>query len=263
MALFHALEENIPRTGLDKYDNFIISLFGGRANSLEDVFSEADCHVLSFNYDRLFEIAFLNHFNHHDPGQFGLYSTNVLNSGFNRGKNGVFDAVKPAAGRFNFLKLHGSLGWWVRKEQSSAPERLYRATSPNTRVTLQDIEALATNAPDELAWKPLLAFPHERQSSRKFYQESKKSAGYHWAPYIDAVWNYAGDLVAEATEVKVIGYSFDQNDSRYMVEELLSKVPASLKIVLKHKKEAEADVMRKVEGYKALRGRVEFDPASF
>jgi hypothetical protein len=128
---------------------------------------------------------------------------------------------------------------------------------------LRDIEDLAAKAHIYHEWKSLIAFPHERQRWRELSQAGKSSSGHHSAPYIDAVWNHAGCLLAEATEVKVIGYSFDPNDSRYMVEELLSKVPASVKIVIKNKKEAEADVMRNVEGYKALRGRVNFVSSAF
>ena len=258
-ALFLTLEEKIPKSGIEKYKDFIVSILGGRAQTLEDVFSQADCHVLSFNYDRLFEIAFLNRFKQPDPHQSGLYSGKVLNSGFDAKR----DAVKPVSGRFSFLKLHGSSGWWVKKEQYSGLERLYWPAAPQIPVALKDIEASAAKAHDYLEWKPLIAFPHERQSSREFYQANKSSAGYYWAPYIDAVWNHASDLLAKATEVKVIGYSFDPNDSRYMVEELLSKVPTTVKIVIKNKKEAEAKVMGNVEGYKVLRGRAKFDPSTF
>lgn len=258
-ALFSALEEKIPKSGIAKYEDFIVSILGGRAQTLEDVFGEADCHVLSFNYDRLFEIAFLNRFKQHDPCQSGLYSGKVLNSGFDAKRN----AVKPVSGRFSFLKLHGSSGWWVKKEQYSGPERLYWPSAPKVQVALKDIEALAAKAHDYLEWKPLIAFPHERQFSREFYQANKSSAGYHWAPYIDAVWNHAGDLLAEASEVKIIGYSFDPNDSRYMVEELMSKVPATAKIIIRNTKEAEGKVMGNVQSYKVLRGRVQYDSSSF
>lgn len=258
-ALFLALEEKIPKSGIVKYEDFIVSILGGRAQALEDMFREADCHVLSFNYDRLFEIAFLNRCKQHDPCQSGLYSGKVLNSGFDAKR----DAVKPVSGRFSFLKLHGSSGWWVKKEQYSGPERLYWPSVPKIPVALKDIEALAAKAHDYLEWKPLIAFPHERQSSREFHQANNSSSGHYWAPYIDAVWNHARDLLAEATEVKIIGYSFDPNDSRYMVEDLLCKVPAHVKIVIKNRKEAKEKVMGNVEGYKVLRGRVEFDPSPF
>jgi hypothetical protein len=103
-ALFLALEEKIPKSGIAKYEDFIVSTLGGSAQTLEDVLSQADCHVLSFNYDRLFEIAFLNRFKQPDPRQSGLYSGKVLNSGFDANR----DAVKPVSGRFSFLKFHGS-----------------------------------------------------------------------------------------------------------------------------------------------------------
>jgi hypothetical protein len=48
-----------------------------------------------------------------------------------------------------------------------------------------------------------------------------------------------------------------------MVEDLLCKVPAHVKIVIRNRKEAKEKVMGNVEGYKVLRGRVEFDPSPF
>jgi hypothetical protein len=251
-AMFLALEENVPQVGLAKYDTFIVSILGGEAKTLDDVFSGADCHVLSFNYDRMFEIAFLTRFKQYNPCQFGLYSGKVLNSGVD---------AKPVCDRFSFLKLHGSAGGWVKKEQPSGQERRYGLSTFKAPISLQSIEAMVAKAHDYHEWKPLIAFPHERQVAREFYQENESSSGRHWSPYIDAVWNHAGDLLGKATEVKVIGYSFDPNDSRYMIEELLGKVPASVKLVIVNTKVAE--VRANVGSYKMLRGRVEFDPSPF
>ena len=39
-ALFLTLEEKISQVGLAKYDNFLISIFGGSSNTQEDIFSE-------------------------------------------------------------------------------------------------------------------------------------------------------------------------------------------------------------------------------
>ena len=64
--------------------------------------------------------------------------------------------------------------------------------------------------------------------------------------------------MADATEVRVIGYSFDPIDSRYMVNELLSKVTCE-KIVIQNK----IDVRKNLESYAQLRGRLDYDPKPF
>jgi hypothetical protein len=64
--------------------------------------------------------------------------------------------------------------------------------------------------------------------------------------------------VANATEVRVVGYSFNPIDSRYMVNELLSKATCE-KIVIQNK----ADVRRNLETYRQFKGRLEYDPTPF
>src|SRR6266481_19111 len=61
---------------------------------------------MTFNYDRLFEIAFLDRFKI-EP--YGLYDVRVLNSGVTL--VGINIEFEPEA--FSFLKLHGSVHGWA------------------------------------------------------------------------------------------------------------------------------------------------------
>ena len=64
-TMFIAGEQKARETGLKSYERFIASLFGG--GKWDEVMKSApNCHVLSFNYDRLFEIAFLKYFQSSD-----------------------------------------------------------------------------------------------------------------------------------------------------------------------------------------------------
>jgi len=69
------------------------------------------CHVLTFNYDRMFEIAFLGRFN---LDGYALYDRRVLNSGV-PAISGIRTKILFEPEAFSFLKLHGSiLGWPCR-----------------------------------------------------------------------------------------------------------------------------------------------------
>ena len=109
-------------------------------------------------------------------------------------------------------------------------------------------------------WESLFAFPHERQFSQDFLKARGESSGYPWAQYIDTVWNHAAALLEAATEVRVIGYSFNPIDSRYVVDKLIAKVKCD-KIVIQS---LNIDAIKKnLASYKMLRGRLEFDQSPF
>ena len=168
-AMFLAREERAKSKGLPIYERFIASIFGGEP--WEEGVKAANCHVLTFNYDRLFEIAFLEYFKSFDPNRSSLYGRCVLNAGFNQGANGGLDKIEPVAGQFSFLKLHGSAGWWVWKSLEERERRRYWPAVPTGPTNMHDIEALLQRngvySNDTLCrlralpWEPLITFPHE------------------------------------------------------------------------------------------------------
>ena len=217
--------------------------------------TETDCHVLTFNYDRLFEIAFLDSFEDFNAERTFLYGEDSLNSAFFLDGDCLRVCANPD--RFSFLKLHGSAGWWVALKRGGG--RRYRPSVPLKAMSFETIEkSIPKKCGGRFDWEPLLAFPHQRQESQELFNTRGESSGYTWAPYIDAVWQHAATLVATATEVRVIGYSFNPIDSRYMVNELLSKATCE-KIVIQNK----VDVRNNLASYKKLRGRLDFDPSPF
>ena len=137
--------------------------------------------------------------------------------------------------------------------------RHYCPSVPVKAISLEQIEkSIPNERGGPFGWESLLAFPHERQESQEYFNARGESSGYAWAPYIDAVWQHAGNVVADAAEVRVIGYSFNPIDSRYMVDELFSKATCE-RIVIQNK----VDVRPNLESYKQLRGRLDFDPTPF
>jgi hypothetical protein len=252
-AIFLLKEAEARETGLPKYRQFITNVFGGPP--WKNALAETDCHVLTFNYDRLFEIAFLNSFDEFNPERIFLYGEDALNSGYLL--HGDCHLARPKPGRFSFLKLHGSAGWWVAPKLGGG--RHYCPSVPVKAMSLEQIEkSIPKECGGPFGWEPLLAFPHERQGSQEYFNARGESSGYAWAPYIDAIWQHANSVVSAATEVRVIGYSFNPIDSRYMVNELLSKATCE-RIVIQNK----VDVRPNLESYKQLRGRLDFDSTPF
>lgn len=264
-TMFLAKEKKSQEIGLKSYERFIASIFGGEP--WQEAVKAASCHVLTFNYDRLFEIAFLNHFKHYDPN-FPLYGSGALNSGFNPRFN-PFEKIEVTVGQFSFLKLHGSAGWWAKRDLTRPEQRYYWPAAPTRPTALQEIEDLLKkygvyswetlnrpNAPKTLPWEKLITFPHEKRRSLE-----NRQAGFSYNPYICQIWDYAASLLASATKVKVIGYSFSAIDSRHMVEALLSKATQCKKIVIQNPDVQ--NVRAALASYAQLDGRLEFDESSF
>jgi hypothetical protein len=255
-AMFLAREDRARQTGLRSYKSFITQVLGGPP--WEEA-RKADCTILTFNYDRLFEIAFPECFPTFDLRNHSLYAGDALNSGFDP-NFGKWSLAQPTPGRFCFLKMHGSAGWWVKEQREGGREaRRYWPTIPVRGLSVEQIEkSIPKECGGPFGWEPLLAFPHERQESQKLFSYKGESSGYDWAPYIDAVWQHAASVVANATKVRVIGYSFNPIDSRHMVNQLLSKATCK-KIVIQNK----VDVRRNLEGYQQIEDRLDYDPTPF
>jgi hypothetical protein len=253
-AMFLFKEAKARQTGLKSYKQFVTRIFGG------EPWREArktDSQVLTFNYDRLFEIACLESFEDLRDPNCSCYGKDALNSGFFPYVDGG-RLVAPALDQFCFLKLHGSAGWWVKPE-IGGEARKYWFSDPQKAMTLDEIEKSISKQRDAyFGWQPLIAFPYERQKSRQHFRDKRKSSGYKWAPYIDLVWESAATLIAAATEVRVVGYSFHPIDSRPMVDELLTQAKCE-KIVIQNT----TDVRANLESYKVLRGRLDYDPTPF
>jgi len=254
-AMFLAREEVARRTGLPRYKRFIAEILGSGGAPWQDALRKSSCHVLTFNYDQLFEIAFLEMFRSFDSRSPSLYGEEALNSGFLL--YGDYKLVDPTPGRFCFLKLHGSVGWWV--ERKTGGGKLYSPSVPVKAPSLAEIEGSIPRERDPLSGpEPLTVFPHEQKGSQDYRSAQGKSSDYLWAPYNDTVWRHAASLVANATEVRVIGYSFHPVGSRHMVKQLLSKATCE-RIVIQNK----VDVRRNLENYGELKGRLDYDRTPF
>ena len=112
------------------------------------------------------------------------------------------------------------------------------------------------NAPIAFPWESLIVFPHEKQRSLE-----NRQAGFSYNSYVCQVWDHAAGLLASATEIRIIGYSFSAIDSRHMVETLLNKATQCKKIVIQNP--AVQNVRAALASYTQLNGRLEFDASPF
>jgi hypothetical protein len=223
-ALLLSREEKAWQSGLDGYHDLLLELCPGPGN-WEQRFRRSSCSVLTFNNDRLFEMAFLRR---NGPDLYGklLYGQFWLNSGF----SDIFNSeIKFADGGFCFLKLHGCVGRIVDSEEVEPCYRpIYGDIQPGERVDINDSKFFpTTNTVSRFRIHPLMVFPYEKQH----IQSGERHAIYK--RYITTIWGKAEELVKEADEIWVIGYSFHAMD-RHSLMNLLSKATKCTRVIVQN-----------------------------
>lgn len=214
-ALFHSLESQAAASGLKSYHSFLHRIFPSVSGG--NYLKQLECspaRVLSFNYDRLFEIAFLQHFAV-DPN-YALYYEYGLNSGLTPIQNTM---VKFFDGRFSFLKLHGSVGMVAEDAHGDVYHgHLKPCVDGAFEVTdaaffTRDTQKSITDQPRS----PLIYFPHEKTTLL-----SEQQAGSPNRVYAREVWKQAAVIAAQAAEITLIGYSVCETDFAYVLPLLRS-----------------------------------------
>jgi hypothetical protein len=208
-AALLAKEAAAKRTGFKRYREFISDLFPGAETRWPLMPPTKDRHVLTFNYDRMFEIAFLDRF---QIKPYGLYDIKVLNSGVTL--PGVQIEFEPE--NLSFLKLHGSVGAWTIDFTGMghpAHQRCYFETPLlNQPITVNDAYFFDAQHPGHIKRPPVIYFPFQRQTI------VSSQTGFAFHRYARDVWARASHLVSKATEIHVIGYSFSGIDRGPMIQ---------------------------------------------
>jgi hypothetical protein len=218
-AAFLAKEKKVTELGFARYRNFLYQLFPGAGSNWSAIQRSNRPHVLTFNYDQAFEIAFLDRFK---IAGYSLYGQGVLNSGLNLSGIGF----EPNA--FSFLKLHGSVGMWTIDFPG---DPIYRQQEPNngSPATIKDslffVEPPDGKDSNRSEREPLLFFPSQRQDILA------KETGFLFREFAKAVWNRATELISNATEIHAIGYSFSGID-RGPILEMLGQAHSCRRLVI-------------------------------
>lgn len=213
MATLLLSREGIAKkSGLQGYHDLLHELCPG-AGSWEQRLRKSRCSILTFNYDRLFEMAFLLNNGPELKGKL-LYGDYYLNSGFSK----IFDDEITFANQgFSFLKLHGCVGRFVDwKEGTPRYCSLYGNIQPGEEIKIHDDTFFPKfDSQPNLRLQPLLVFPHEKQHVQA------GSPHFSYTNYLEPVWQKAEKLIAEADDIWIIGYSFHALDRQSIISLLL------------------------------------------
>jgi len=171
-------------------------------------------------------MAFVDRFNFTN---YGLYDIKVLNSGVNL--PGVEIEFTPEA--FSFLKLHGSVaGWTVDISGMGHPlhQRCIFATpDPREAITVNDdyffLRPQMVHIPTTS--KGHLSYTFRMKGSLSFPMR----ADFYFIDMPARFGNEAKELISNATEIRVIGYSFSGIDRGEMLN-MLSQASSCQRLVI-------------------------------
>jgi hypothetical protein len=211
-ACFLTKEADVIGHQMGRYRDFIQGkIFGGAGVSDSCIVKlrKSSARVLTFNYDRLFELAFFAGFADAYVKNFYCYSAEVLNSGLVV----TGEVGEIAADRFCFLKLHGSIGLCCAED----------AFGQNARQVFDVANWKPEKVTDELLCpvgrqgvfpaEPMIVFPYEKD-----YIVSGKNNKLSFRSYVNKVWAHATEVLRAASEIWVIGYSFDPTDAGRLID---------------------------------------------
>jgi hypothetical protein len=223
-ALFLAKEcEPVAKT-LTGYRNFLRRIFPKTTRS-NRALAESPWRVLTFNYDRLFELAFRQHFDV-DMSQ-TFYGSTVLNSGLFLV---VPEQVEVDTSRFSLLKLHGSVGFYGMDRHGRCQHH-HLIPDPVKAIPITDEEFIFGDGHGIYSNRPkpsLIVFPHEKDHLKEYPSNTLP-----FRFYIPEIWRAAREFVATADEVWIIGYSVPEADWSPL-ESLLQSAHGTCQIIVQN-----------------------------
>ncbi|MDB6067166.1 MAG: hypothetical protein JWR26_3374 [Pedosphaera sp.] len=207
-AFFLFLERVAIQKNLPGYRSLMDRVFGTNSRWYTKAIQDSSYCVLTFNYDRLFELAFRQRFSDFD-GTVALYSPAALNSGLSLVMPHQAE-IEPD--KFCFLKLHGSIDLYGFEEYGR-PELIHGIPDPAHPQPITDQEFFV---PNELGYdihagkgKPaLIAFPNEKQHLERYPGNLLP-----FREYLPAIWKAAHVAAQRAEEIEIIGNSCPDADA--------------------------------------------------
>lgn len=197
-AMFLSHERTAARTGLDGYLKLLRRLFPKmNSGNYQRILAESPWRVMTFNYDRLFELAF-RQFVEVDMTE-AFYGPTRLNSGL---RPMVPDEIEIDLQRFSLLKLHGSAGVYS-SEWGGDCRHIHSSPDPKQPPSITDDEFFHDGKPRS----SLIVFPHEIPHLEQYpgnklpfrnYLPKILESALHFASYADEVW--------------IVGYSLPDAD---------------------------------------------------
>lgn len=212
-ACFLEKEGQVMARLMPKYKAFIRSIFyeGMVKAPCSARLQHSNARVFSFNYDRLFELAFFGAgIVDDDSGNSEPYK--VLNSGLNFKDTENLQIMESG---FSFVKMHGSVGVRCNEELGYSPNLFRDGDIAHwNQLEVADEMFFSPCKPNELPHSPLIVFPYDKH----FILDGKRNK-ITTREYISKIWGHAENVFKEAMEIFIIGYSFsDERDSKYLVD---------------------------------------------
>lgn len=204
-ALFLSKEASAMADGLTGYRSLMNRIFSSSfGTDCRSALRNTPYRVLTFNYDRLFELAFRQYFPY--DGTEAFYGPTILNSGLYQT---LPERVQVDLNRFSFLKLHGSVGFYSYEDAGEC-HHIHRTPELVQPTPITDEEfftppghGIHSNQP-----KPTLTvFPHEKDFLRQ-YPANRLPFRF----YIPEVWKAARHFASRAKEIWIVGYSCPEPD---------------------------------------------------
>lgn len=210
----------------ERYRGFLQTLFRNESSWDKAAATSTDS-VLSFNYDRLFERAWRDHF------QIGRSRHPHAPAGLNSGlltSLAQDHSIDPD--RFSFLKLHGCCGMYVGEDWTPGSPETYCVPGADLRDSpreLTDSDFFPETAQGEssrYSGEPLIVFPVEKPHTKP-----SSGARLPHRQYVQNVWQDALRRVSEADRLWFIGYSFQPMDHEDVASLLSGVKPGSTVVI--------------------------------
>jgi hypothetical protein len=258
-AYFFSLEPKAIIKGLQPYKDFIDEILPMKDGT--SLLTKSNKRVLSFNYDRLFEMSFANRFLRYDEhDMFTLCGPNYLNSGFTL-SNG---RMQIQSDRFTFLKMHGSVGHIARPLLGNNGSEVEFFLNP-LNISFQgkswdQIVGIPSRDKKITPIDSLIHFPIEKAA---FLEQvvGKELTSYDRRTYISDIWNAAENIMMSAHNVYLIGFSGKGKDSGYL--EKLLKISKNLNSITIYDPDAKNIAIRVKRMRPDLRGRIYSESCNF
>jgi len=207
-AYFLSLETKAIQKALPGYRSLLDRVFGTGSRWYAKAIQDSAYCVLTFNYDRLFELAFRQRFPDFD-GTAALYSPAALNSGL---RLVVPNQAEIEPDKFCFLKLHGSVDLYGFEEYGR-PELTHGIPGPAKPLPLTDEQFFVPNEPGYgihagKAKPALIVFPNEKQHLHQYPGNLLA-----FREYLPAIWEAAHAAATRAEEIQIIGNSCPDPDA--------------------------------------------------
>lgn len=204
-ALFLSKEADAISDGLAGYRSLINRIFSSAfGTNRRSALKNTPYRVLTFNYDRLFELAFRQYFPH--DGTDAFYGPTVLNSGLDQV---LPKQVEVDLKRFSFLKLHGSAGFYGY-EHSGECRHIHQVPDLVQPTPITDEEFFLPAGHGSYPHQPkptLTVFPHEKDFLHEY-----PGNDFPFRFYIPEVWKAARYFASQAREIWIVGYSCPEPD---------------------------------------------------